>query len=376
MTRLSVLLCVAVVAGARRHVESDLQHLSAGPFPCELKVKYGQGKDFDDQIVDSITLIADCKADVHDCWLDQPFLEKKDNGRTVSIQIEGKGEDKGVVKAGLSSLRTLRLVDDLEDASYVGRTFTFRGKDAAGDEGSATVTIQEPAAAKAAEQAAKEAGGLPCELSAVAVDLQGGGHGFKILVKCTEEVSDLKLSVPKPYRDIRPLIKVGALNRLMVVDASKLQGQDFALTGRSASGVEGSASVTVPVIKADKADEPAPKEDQKVQDSQKVEERGPKKEPTKPGSLPCTLKQQEVTIEGGSGKGVELTIKCTAVVTNPKLKWGASPEELSNESGLQGPLKADVESELVLDKDGLEGMVFVLEGEANGVLGATEPVHV
>eukprot|EP00420_Gonyaulax_spinifera_P027102 CAMPEP_0197898824 /NCGR_PEP_ID=MMETSP1439-20131203/44972_1 /TAXON_ID=66791 /ORGANISM="Gonyaulax spinifera, Strain CCMP409" /LENGTH=71 /DNA_ID=CAMNT_0043519577 /DNA_START=53 /DNA_END=265 /DNA_ORIENTATION=+ len=64
----SLLLSIAALARAARHVERGLGRLAVEPFPCELKVTYGKGKDFDGKVIDSITLIADCKADVHDCW--------------------------------------------------------------------------------------------------------------------------------------------------------------------------------------------------------------------------------------------------------------------------------------------------------------------
>jgi len=340
---------------------SDLGVLAAeGGLPCELKVKYGKAND-DGELVDSITLIADCSEAVSDVTLGQPYMDDKHPGEWLPIKIGSEDTDP---MTGVNKLRTLRLVDDLYPGeTYVGKTFKLTATKLDGEKGEASVTILEPSEARALEaEKLSAAGALPCTLEALNVPLQGGGKGFKITVNCDEEVKGVEFTAPKPYAGGKYKgFPAGKTYKLLIVDASKLKGDEFVLT--STEGEKLKTSVTVDLGEKDSApEEPTPAT------TPTTTEEPPKpdvEEPAETGESPCTITKKTFEDAGSKQEAFSLTLQCSEKVGSGELKWGPTLGEAEQEMTFgDQTFEKDEPYEILstLVEDPVEGKVIWFEG--------------
>jgi len=146
-----------------------------GTLPCRLTAKDpvrlssgGQG----------FSIVLDCSEDVIDVVLTIPGY--------VNTRFPG------TITKGKHTLITLE-----KKPGFAGKAFVVNGKPASGgDPAASNQLIVSQATIEMEPTATRKPGGLPCLLETQDIDVQGGGEGFELSLKCDERLTDVVLKCP------------------------------------------------------------------------------------------------------------------------------------------------------------------------------------
>jgi len=300
-----VLLC-AVTAVREK---DNIYDLKTQQLPCALKVKHGESvKDGESEAKPSFQIILECSEKVSDGRLFVPWLFKED-GFPLNIETDTIKAGEPIVIWGSQIMKKNEYYGVYGDhkseefLTYVGSMFKFTADyGAENTKGEVSVEITEapaPSEQTAVTSPTMTAGDLPCELKL----LDPKQEDVTIQLQCTEAVSQVVLQTPPGYNNVKfsqELAPNKPWTLMTLKRTPELEGQTFVVKavpqGKSESA--NSNLLAFPGVLNGAGDEPT------------IDTEG----------FPCTLQSKSVKIQGGSGEGFSIVMKCTQKLLEVHLK--------------------------------------------------------